>query len=194
LENAGYQVIGFSAAGIGDRAMEEMILQGFFQGVVDLAPGGVGEHIFGFMRDAGPNRLESAGRVGIPQVVSTCSVNHITPSKSRYTTDHQQRRKYDLDKFRTWLRMSVEELKAVAAVFADKLNAAKGPVRVVVPSQGWSSVDSPGNPTFDPVEDRVFVEELRRRLQPAIPIGEVDANMEDSAFAEAVVKRALEVL
>jgi uncharacterized protein (UPF0261 family) len=146
------------------------------------------------MRDAGPNRLESAGRVGIPQVVSTCSVNHITPSKSRYTSDHQQRRKYDLDKFRTWVRMSVEELKAVAAVFADKLNAAKGPVRVVVPLQGWSSVDSPGNPTFDPVEDRVFVNALRGRLQPAIPIGEVDANMEDSAFAEAVVKRALEVL
>ena len=84
LERNGYQVIGFSAAGIGDRAMEEMISQGFFQGVVDLAPGGVGEHIFGFMRDAGPHRLESAGRAGIPQVISTCSVNHMTPAKSRY--------------------------------------------------------------------------------------------------------------
>ncbi len=37
LEQSGYQVIGFSAAGIGDRAMEDMIAEGFFQGVVDLA-------------------------------------------------------------------------------------------------------------------------------------------------------------
>jgi uncharacterized protein (UPF0261 family) len=47
LEEKGFQVIGFSAAGIGDRAMEEMIALGFFQGVIDLAPGGVGEHLFG---------------------------------------------------------------------------------------------------------------------------------------------------
>jgi len=194
LEKAGYQVIGFSAAGIGDRAMEEMILQGFFQGVVDLAPGGVGENLFGFMRDAGPNRLESAGKLGIPMVVSTCSVNHITPSKSRYTADHLERRKYDLDKFRTWVRISTQELKEVAAAFVDKLNAAKGPVRVVVPLRGWSSVDVPGNPTYDPTEDRLFVEELRRGVNPGITILEVDANMEDPGFAEAVVKEALGVL
>jgi len=47
--------------------MEEMISQGLFHGVIDLAPGGVGEHLFGFMRDAGPNRMESAGRMGSPR-------------------------------------------------------------------------------------------------------------------------------
>ncbi len=78
LEQAGFQVTGFSAAGVCDRAMEEMVAEGFFDAVVDLAPGGVGEHLFGFMRDAGPRRMESAGRMGLPQVISTCSVNHMT--------------------------------------------------------------------------------------------------------------------
>lgn len=186
LEADGFQVIGFSAAGIGDRAMEQMIAQGFFQGVVDLAPGGVGEHLFGFMRDAGPDRLESAGRLGIPQVVSTCSVNHMTPAKNKYRPDYAGRRKYDLDKFRTWIRLSPEELKAVAQEFAAKLNRARGPVTVLVPTRGWSSVDSPGNPTFDPEEDRVFVAELRARLAPRIALVEVEANMEEAAFAAAV--------
>ncbi len=54
LEKKGFQVTGFSAAGVGDKAMEEMIAQGFFHGVIDLAPGGVGEHYFGYMRDGGP--------------------------------------------------------------------------------------------------------------------------------------------
>ncbi len=193
LESRGYQVTGFSAAGIGDRAMEEMIGQGLFQGVVDLAPGGVGEHLFGFMRDAGPHRLESAGRMGIPQVVSTCSVNHMTPRKSAYQPDYHARRKVDLDRFRTWLRMSPDELKHVARVFAHKLNVSKGVVRVVIPLKGWSSVDMPGNPTYDPAEDRVFIQELRQHLRPDIPVVEVNANMEDPAFAEQIVRAALEI-
>ncbi len=193
LQKSGFQVIGFHAAGICDRAMEEMISLKLFQGVVDLAPGGVGEHLFGFMRDAGPNRLESAGKIGIPQVISTCSVNHITPSKSRYKPEHQQRPKYDLDKFRTWLRISPDELKKVAHVFAEKLNRASGPVRVMIPLNGWSSVDMPGNPTYNPEEDRVFVKELHKNLKPEIQIQEIDAHMEDPDFAKVVVAAALEI-
>ncbi len=193
LEKDGYQVIGFSAAGIGDRAMEEMISQGLFHGVIDLAPGGVGEHLFGFMRDAGPNRMESAGRMGIPQVISTCSVNHMTPAKNKYKPEFHSRRKYDLDKFRSWLRLSPEELRMVAHAFADKLNRARGPVNVLIPSNGWSSVDAPGNPTYDPEEDRFFVKELRSSLDSRIELNEIDANMEDAAFAEAVYRAAREL-
>ncbi len=193
LEQKGYQVIGFSAAGIGDRAMEDMIAGGFFQGIIDLAPGGVGEHLFGFMRDAGPHRLENAGKLGIPQIISTCSVNHMTPAKSRYKPDYHERRKYDLDKFRTWIRLAPEELKQVAATFAQKLNKATGPVTILVPSNGWSSVDMPGNPTHDPEEDQIFVQELRASLNSNIDIQEVAANMEDPEFARAVVEAAQKI-
>jgi uncharacterized protein (UPF0261 family) len=193
LEQKGYQVIGFSAAGIGDRAMEDMIAAGYFHGVIDLAPGGVGEHLFGFMRDAGPHRLETAGMAGIPQIISTCSVNHMTPAKSKYKPDYHDRRKYDLDKFRTWIRLSSDELKQVAGVFAEKLNKASGPVNVLVPANGWSSVDSPGNPTYAPEEDRLFVEELSKKLKPEIRIQEIEANMEDPDFANAVVTAGLEI-
>ncbi|MHC4457797.1 MAG: hypothetical protein ACYS0I_12070 [Planctomycetota bacterium] len=86
-----------------------------------------------------------------------------------------------------------DELKEVAGVFAEKLNKASGPVKVVIPANGWSSVDSPGNPTYDPEEDRLFVKELRKKLKPEIQIQEIDANMEDSDFAKVVVAAALEI-
>jgi uncharacterized protein (UPF0261 family) len=194
LTQSGYQVIGFSAAGVCDRAMEDMIAAGLFSGVVDLAPGGVGEHLFGFMRDAGPRRLVSAGEAGIPQIISTCSVNHMTPAKSKYRPEYAERRKYDLDKFRTWLRMSPDELKQVAAAFAQKLNTSRGPVKIVIPLKGWSSVDVAGNPTYDPDEDRIFIQELRKALKPEIEVREVDANMEEPEFARAVVKASMEIL
>jgi uncharacterized protein (UPF0261 family) len=193
LEQKGYQIIGFSAAGIGDRAMEDMIAEGFFQGVIDLAPGGVGEHLFGFMRDAGPNRLETAGKLGLPQIISTGSVNHMTPSRSKYKPEYHERRKFDLDKLRTWIRLSPDELKKVAGVFADKLNQAKGPVTVMIPLNGWSAADLPGNDTHDPAEDRIFTEVLRKKIKPEIQIVEVDANMEDPEFAKAVVATALKM-
>ncbi len=167
---------------------------GLFQGVIDLAPGGVGEHLFGFMRDAGPHRMEAAGNAGVPQIISTCSVNHMTPSKRKYKPEYHERRKYDLDKLRTWIRLSPDELKQVAAAFAEKLNRAQGPVCVMLPLKGWSSVDYPGNATFDPEEDRVFNSVLREKLNPDITVMEVDANMEDPAFAEAVAEAALKIL
>lgn len=193
LEKKGFQVTGFSAAGVGDKAMEEMIAQGFFHGVIDLAPGGVGEHYFGYMRDGGPNRLESAGKRGIPQIISTCSVNHMTPSRSKYKKEFHERRKYDLDKFRTWLRLSPEELKQVAKEFARKLNRSQTSAKIIVPLQGWSSVDCKGNPTYDPEEDKIFVQTLRDELDSKVEIIEIDANMEDQVFSNEVTKLALKL-
>ena len=190
LEQEGYQVIGFHANGIGDRAMEDMVGAGQFRGVVDLAPGGVGEHLYRFMRDAGPNRLETAGRLGMPQVISMCGVNHITPSRSIAKAKHRKRRKYDLDAFRTWIRMTPKELREVSEIFADKLNSSAGSVKILVPLKGWSSVDSPESPTYDPEEDTLFVKELRGKLRKEIEIIEVDANMEDPEFSHAVVDAA----
>ncbi len=188
LEKAGCEVVGFHANGAGDRAMEEMIASGMFRGVIDLATGGVGENLYGFARDAGPGRLESAGARGIPQIVSTCSVNHVTPSRSRRMLYGRPR--YELDKLRVWLRASPEELRRIAEAFALKLNRSKGPVRVLVPMRGWSSVDKPGGPTYDPEGDAVFCKTLRKKLRKEIEIVEVDANLEDARFAQAVVEAA----
>jgi uncharacterized protein (UPF0261 family) len=118
----------------------------------------------------------------------------MTPAKRKYKPEYAERRKYDLDKHRTWIRHSPDELIEVAGEFAKKLNKATGPVKMVIPVKGWSSVDAPGNATHDPVEDRVFIDELSKHLNKDISILEVDANMEDPAFAEAVAREALEVL
>lgn len=194
LEAEGYQVIGFSAAGISDRAMELMIEQGFFDGVIDLAPGGVIEHLVGGMKDAGPNRMEAAGKAGIPQVISTGGVNYITPPKSKYTEDHRRRKKYDLDKFRTWIKASPDELKKAAGIFAAKLNMSKGPVKVIIPLKGWTNFDIPGSATYDPEEDRVFVDALKEAVSPGIEIIEVDANIEEKTFARALSDALMKML
>ena len=194
LTQAGFQVIGFHAAGVCDRAMEEMLAEGYFDGVVDLAPGGVGEQLLGGMRAAGPKRLEAAGKMGIPQVIAPSGVNFMSPSRKNYKPDYAQRRKYDLDKDRTWLRLSTDELKQVAEVMAGKLNQAQGPVIFLIPTRGWSTADAPGSAAYDPEEDRVFTETLRRQCKPEITIQTVEAYLNDPAFARAAVEAMIKVL
>jgi uncharacterized protein (UPF0261 family) len=193
LEHQGYQVIGFSAAGVCDRAMEDMIGMGFFDAVVDLAPGGVGEEVLGGMRAAGPQRLTTAGRLGIPQVVAPGGVNLTSPRKSRYKPEHHERRKFELDELRTFLRVSDEEMEQVARVFADKLNQAAGPVIFLFPTQGWSAVDPPSGHMFDREQDRLFLKILQENAAPHVIIREIDANLEDEVFAEAMARACLEI-
>ena len=89
--------------------------------------------------------------------------------------------------------MSPRELREVAVLFAEKLNLSRGPVKIVIPLLGWSSVDAPGNATYDPQEDRIFTTELRKVLKKEIEIVEVDANMEDPHFAHSLIRIALDM-
>lgn len=195
LEGDGFQVVGFSATGVADKAMEDLIeKEGIFDAVIDLAPGGVGEEILGGTRAAGPHRLEAAGRAGLPQVIAPCCVNLMTPPKSKYKPDYYERKRYDLDELRTFLRLSPSELVTVAGAFASKLNMAAGPVKFLVPLRGWSGIDGASSVLYDPGCDLIFVNELRRLLKEQVEIREVDANLEDPGFALEVVRAFEEVL
>jgi uncharacterized protein (UPF0261 family) len=195
LEDEGYQVIGFSATGVPDMAMEELIeKEGIFSAVIDLAPGAVAEELLGGTRAAGPHRLEAAGKAGIPQIIAPCLVNLMTPPKSKYKPEYHSRKKYDLDAFRSYLRLSPEEFRMIAEVYARKLNQARGPVKFIIPTRGWSGIDCEGTVLYDPQEDRIFVEELKKHLRGDIEVREVDANLEDVPFAEAILKAFKEVM
>ncbi|MEW6112206.1 MAG: Tm-1-like ATP-binding domain-containing protein [Thermodesulfobacteriota bacterium] len=193
LEQRGFQVIGFSAAGVCDRAMEEMIGMRFFDGVVELAPGGAGEEVLGGMRAAGPDRLTAAGKLGIPQVVAPGGVNLTSPRKSHYTPEHHQRRKFDLDELRTFLRVSDEEMERVATSFAEKLGRSSGPVVFLFPTRGWSAVDPPEGHMYDQAQDRLFLNILQEKAKPNVTVREIDANLEDDTFIRAVEDACVEI-
>jgi uncharacterized protein (UPF0261 family) len=195
LEEKGYQVIGFSAGGIGDRAMEEIIeRQNIFGAVIDLAPGGVGEEVLGFDRAAGPTRLEAAGKRGMPQIIAPCGVNWGSPLKRKYKPEYESRKKYDYDALRTFIRLSKEEMIMVADTMADKLNKARGQVKVLIPLGGWSSLDRKGTDFYNAELDRTFVNELKKQLKPSIEVREVDIDLDTPEFAQAIVDAFDEIM
>jgi uncharacterized protein (UPF0261 family) len=190
LEEKGYHVYPFHAQGVGDRAMDSLILQGFFDGVIDIAPAGVIEEIFRGTRAAGPKRLEAAGERGLPQVIAPCSINITNASLTRRQSEKyvSREKKLKQDEARIETRYTREELVTAAKVYAEKLNKAKGPVKFLFPTRGWSSLDREGSVLYAPEEDKVFVEELRKNLKPEIEIRELDCHLEDAKFALALVE------
>ena len=191
LEAKGYQVVAFSASGTCDRAMERIIERdNLFGAVIDISPGGVGEQLFDFGMQSGPTRLEAAGKAGIPQIISMCKVNTGSPTSRNYRAhpEYSQRKKFEYDAARTFIRLSEAELIQVADTMAEKLNKSRGPVKVVVPLGGWSAVDKRGSDFYDDELDRVFVNEFKKKLRPDIEVREADADLDTPEFAEALVK------
>ncbi len=70
LEQLGYEVLVFHQTGAGGGSMEELVKAGFVTGVLDVTTTEFCDLVVGGVLQAVPDRLESAGRAGIPQVVS----------------------------------------------------------------------------------------------------------------------------
>ena len=71
----GYHVYIFHAQGIGERAMDRLISQGFFDGVIEIVPAGLIEELFQGNRPAGMARLDAACERGIPMILAPCTIN-----------------------------------------------------------------------------------------------------------------------
>jgi uncharacterized protein (UPF0261 family) len=130
----------------------------------------------------------------MPQIIAPCGVNWGSPLKRKYKLEYELRKKYDYDALRTFIRLSKEEMIMVADTMADKLNRARGPVNVLIPLGGWSSLDRKGTDFYDPGLDRTFIDELKKQLKPGIEVREVDIDLDTPEFAQAIVDAFDEIM
>ena len=86
-------------------------------------------------------------------------------------------------------RLSAEEMSFIATAAAERLNeyAHKKRVKIVIPRRGFSSISEEGCPLYDPDSDRAFGTGIKKSIDPAIDVIEVDAEINSRVFAAAVV-------
>lgn len=193
LKQKGYEITTFHAQGIGDAAMEKQIREGNFDALVDMVPRRVSEQMFGgrTARPAHEVVFESAGDVGIPQVIAPGACNVVGLPKEH--PEFPSRKKFWMDQNRPLSRITAEESVKLAEVMAEKLNKATGPVKFLVPMKGWSTADMEGMELYDPETDRIFTEAFKKNIKSDIEVKEVDAWIGDEEFSEQVVKAFEEV-
>lgn len=192
IERHGFELLVFHATGSGGQAMERLIRDGFIQGVVDITTTELADELVGGVLTAGPDRLEAAGRQGIPQVVSLGALDMVNfgppqtvPAKFR------ERRFYQHNSAVTLMRTTAEENDALGRIVAEKLNHARGPVKVLIPLRGISAIDAEGKPFYDPIADKKLFDAVRSNLQNHIDLIELDAHINDAFFAERLASEFL---
>ena len=190
LEGRGYEVIVFHATGAGGRAMEALVRDGVVTGVLDITTTELADELVGGVFSAGPDRLTAAGELGLPQVVSLGALDIVNfgpldtvPARFRERTVYRHTAEVTL------MRTTPVECAELGRVLARKVNAARGPVAVFVPTAGLSSIGVPGGPFRDAVADAALVRELRAALRPDIEVVQVDSDVNDPAFARAMAVR-----
>jgi uncharacterized protein (UPF0261 family) len=187
----------FHANGVGGAALEEHVNAGHVDAVLDFTLSEIIAHIAGGFHDAGPTRLESAGRKGLPQlVVPGCVDFMVCGPRAELPKKWLDRPTYYHNPEFTLVRATLEEQLEAARQIAAKLNAARGRVALLVPTQGLSvpncEIDQSGQPGafWDPELDAAFRAELRRHLDTCIEYREFDAHINDDSFALAVLDSA----
>jgi uncharacterized protein (UPF0261 family) len=187
LEEFGYEVLVFHATGIGGDTMESLIESGFITAVLDVTTTELADTLAGGVLAAGPRRLEVAGELGIPQVVSLGALDMVNfgPIES-VPPRYADRRLYKHNDTITLMRTTPAENAELGRRIAAKLNRAKGPLTLFVPLRGVSAISIPGGVFADPEADAALVGALRENLDPGIDARYLDTDVNDPAFARAM--------
>jgi len=202
FEGRGYEVLVFHATGSGGQTMESLIRDGFIQGSYDVTTTEWADQLCGGVFDAGPTRLDAAGERGIPQVIAPGCLDMVNfgaedTVPERYRSD-PARKFYVWNPQVTLMRTTPEENARLGAILAEKANAARGPVQIFLPLRGVSILDSvtdEGPQLFWwPEADKALFDAIKAGVRADIPVHELDANVNDAAFAEATSGALLEML
>jgi uncharacterized protein (UPF0261 family) len=179
--------------------MEELIETGLVSGVLDVTTAGLADELAGGIWPSGSERLETAGRLGIPQVVSLGALDVIVISSTGLPDPLPERFDgrpiYLHNEALAATRATAEECRQLAAVIARKLNVATGPTVLFVPLRGLSLLSTQGQVFHDPVAEEALLSTLRELVDPSkVEMHEIDADINDPVFALAMAERLHELV
>jgi uncharacterized protein (UPF0261 family) len=194
LEELGYEVLVFHATGTGGQSMEALVRDGFITASLDITTTELADDLVGGVLSAGPDRLEAAGELGIPQVVSLGALDMVNFGPPDTVPERfGDRRFYQHNPTVTLMRTTPEECAELGRRIARKLNAARGPLTLFVPLKGVSLIATEGQVFHDPAADEALFGALREHLDPDVDVREVESDINDPAFADAMAERLHEL-
>jgi uncharacterized protein (UPF0261 family) len=196
MEEDGYEMLVFHAVGSGGRSFEALISDGVFDGVVDATTTEWCDELVGGVLSAGPERLDAAGKRGVPQVVSLGALDMVNfGPRDTLPAQYESRNIYVHNPQVTLMRTTPAECAQLGEIIAKKLNKTTGPTALFVPLKGVSAIDVEGMPFHDPVADAALFDAIRKHLdRTKVELVELDMAINDPAFADAMVDRLQKML
>ena len=184
LEKRGYDVAVFHSTGMGGRAYEAVAAEKGFAAVFDFCIQEVTNAHAGSVVTSGPDRLENAGRAGIPQIVAPGALDMVDMPAWLETPDRFAGRPYHAhNRLIGSVTVSPRERREVARVVAAKLQGANAPVAFLLPAGGIQEWDREGEPLHEPDALAAFLDAMRAAIPASVAFEEVDAHINAPEFA-----------
>jgi uncharacterized protein (UPF0261 family) len=195
LEELGYEVLVFHATGAGGQSLEALVRDGFLVGVLDTTTTELADELVGGVLSAGPDRLEAAGAAGVPQVVSLGALDMVNfGPRETVPPQFEGRNLYVHNPTITLMRTTPDECAELGRTIGRKLSGATGPTVLFVPLKGISMIAVEGQPFHDAAADEALLAGLRETLGPSVEVHELDTDINDPAFADAMADRLHELI
>lgn len=200
LEEQGIEVVSFHSTGVGGRYFEYLIQEGIIKAAMDLSLHEItAANVFnlGFSNGA-PDRLIAGAQAGIPMVVAPGALDFVDMYFEEFKNGaigDYTKRKYNLhNNAVAHIKAFADESKKAAELVVERLNAAKGPVTVLLPLRGMRADSQPGQKLYDPEVDETILNVLRCGLDKRIKQVEVDANLNDMDFSRKAAEEMLALI
>ncbi len=197
LSAEGYEVLVFHATGTGGKTMESLVKEGLVDAVLDITTTEWADTVCGGVFDAGPERLDAAGQRGIPHLIVPGCVDMANFNAMETVPERYRKRKrtfYEWTPSVTLMRTNKEENEKMGRVFAEKANAAKGPVAFLIPLRGVSILDGDNQPFCDREADRAMFDAIEAHVREGIEVVEMDNNINDAEFSAKAVEMMLTLI
>lgn len=195
LRERGYEVLPFHATGVGGRTMESLIREGYFNAVLDITTTELADDLCGGICSAGPNRLNAAAEMGIPQVVVPGCMDMVNFAQPDTVPEwYKHRELYQWAPDVTLMRTNKEENKILAETLVRKVQRSTAAVTIVLPTNGISQIDGEGGVFYRPEIDQVLFETIKEKASGLVDVVEMDTHINDKKFSDKLVSILLGML
>ena len=212
LNEKGFEVVTFHAAGLGGECFEEFIERGVASGVLDITTAEISNSYVGGLATPKVDRINASIKKKIPTVICPGSMDNIVfdgPGTKKIPRKFKDREFFYHNPSVTLMRMNKSESIKVGEIVAERVNKFKSPVRILFPEKGWSEYDKKGgikmvdytgketgNEWFKPEANKAFLKSLKENVDPKnenIKIISLNNHINDFAFSENLCEALLDI-
>jgi uncharacterized protein (UPF0261 family) len=174
--------------------MEALIREGFFDAVLDITTTELADDLCGGICSAGPDRLNAAAEMGVPQVVVPGCLDMVNFAQMDTVPEkYKDRKLYSWAPDVTLMRTNEEENRILGEKLAQKVNQSTAPVTLLLPTKGISQIDAEGGVFYQPEADQALFESIKKHSQDPVKVAEVNAHINDQKFSAYIVSSLQEM-
>jgi len=169
--------------------------EGIIGAVLDYSTIEVSNEMHHALLAGGPERLTTAGKLGLPQVICPGAIEvlvynepeTVPPPFNTRTLIHHSPKITDV-------RLNRAEMVEVGKEVGRRLQHTKNDAVFMIPTAGYDSYAVEGMGFYDPDADAAFVAEIKAGLPKNIRIVERDTHIEDPAFAVEAANTLIDLI